>query len=78
MFRTSRTVIRGRAALTWMGEWRLPAPERHAARSARDVERQILRNDKRVAKLEAERNKRENPPYHPGSGAGVCDSPARR
>jgi hypothetical protein len=70
MFRTSRTARRGRAALTWMGEWRLSGPERHAARSARDGEREILRNEKRVAKLEAERNKSGNPPYHPGSGAG--------
>jgi len=70
MFRTSRTASRGRAALTWMGEWRLPGSERRAARSARDVERQILRNEKRMAKLEAERNKAGNPPYHPGAGAG--------
>src|SRR5829696_7363104 len=76
MFRTSRTASRGRAALTWMGEWRLPGSERRAARSARDVERQILRNEKRMAKLEAERNKAGNPPYHPGAGAGGCDSPA--
>jgi hypothetical protein len=53
-----------------MGEWRLPGSERHAARSAHDDERELLRNEKRVAKLEAERNKSGNPPYHPGSGAG--------
>ena len=70
MFRTSRTARRGRAALTWMGEWRLPASERRAARSTRDDEREMLRNEKRVAKLEAERNRSENPPYHPGAGAG--------
>ena len=70
MFRTSRTARRGRAALTWMGEWRLSGSERRAARSARDDEREILRNEKRVAKLEAERNKSGTPPYHPGSGAG--------
>jgi len=70
MFRTSRTARRGRAALTWMGEWRLPGSERRAARSARDDERQIIRNEKRVAKLEAERSKSGNPPYHPGAGAG--------
>ena len=70
MFRTSRTARRGRAALTWMGEWRLPGSERRAARSARDVERQILRNEKRMAKLEAERNKSGDLPYHPGAGAG--------
>ena len=70
MFRTSLTARRGRAALTWMGEWRLPGSERRAARSARADEREIARNEKRVAKLEAERNKSENPPYHPGAGAG--------
>ena len=70
MFRTSRTARRGRAALTWMGEWRLSGSERRAARSARDDERQILRNEKRVAKLEAERNKSGDAPYHPGAGAG--------
>ena len=70
MFRTSRTARRGRAALTWMGEWRLPGSERRAARSARDDEREILRNEKRVAKLEAERNKSGNPPYNPGAWGG--------
>ena len=71
MFRTSLTVRRGRAALTWMGEWRLPRSERRAARSARDDERQLLRNEKRVAKLEAERNKSGKPPYNPGAWGGV-------
>ena len=70
MFRTSLTARRGRAALTWMGEWRLPGSERRAARAARDDEREMLRNEKRVAKLEAERRRSENPPYHPGAGAG--------
>jgi hypothetical protein len=70
MFRTSRTASRGRAALTWMSEWRLSGSERRAARSARNFERQTLRNEKRMAKLEAERNKSGNPPYHPGAGAG--------
>ena len=71
MFRTSRTASRGRAALTWMGEWRLPADARHAARSTRNVERQKLRDEKRMAKLEAERNKAGNPPYNPGAWGGV-------
>jgi len=70
VFRTSLTARRGRAALRWMGEWRLPRSERRAARSARNDEREIVRNEKRVAKLEAERNKSGNPPYHPGAGAG--------
>lgn len=43
MFRTSRTARRGRAALTWMGEWKLPGPERRPARSERDAERQTRR-----------------------------------
>ena len=70
MFRTSLTARRGRTALRWMGEWRLPGAERRAARSARGDERELLRNEKRVAKLEAERHGSENPPYHPGAGAG--------
>jgi hypothetical protein len=70
MLRTSRTARRGRAALTWMGEWRLPGSERHAARSARAVKREILRNEQRVAKLEAERHKSGNPPYNPGAFGG--------
>ena len=41
MFRTSRTDRRGRATLTWLREWRLPGPERTAARSARAVKRQM-------------------------------------
>ena len=43
MFRTSRTARRGRATLTWVREWRLPGPERGAARSARAVEREMRR-----------------------------------
>ena len=35
MLRTTRTVRRGFAALAWLGEWRLPAPERRAARAER-------------------------------------------
>ena len=40
MFRTSRTARRGCAALTWMGEWRLPGPGRRAARSERQMRRE--------------------------------------
>ncbi len=62
MFRTSRTARRGRAALTWLGEWRLPGPERRAARAEREAERQMRRErdaneysgDARAAALEAE------------------------
>jgi hypothetical protein len=70
MFRTSRTARRGHAALTWMGEWRLPGSERHTARSARAVKREMLRNEQRVAKLEAERNRSGKPPYNPGAWGG--------
>ena len=65
MFRTSRTYRRGRAALTWMGEWRMSGPERRAARSARDAEQQMRRErdgtmygeTARRAAVEAERQR---------------------
>jgi hypothetical protein len=67
MFRTSRTAKRGRAALTWLGEWTLPGPERRAARSERDAERQMRRerdnqhsNERRAAALAAEARSQEN------------------
>ena len=67
MFRTSRMARRGRAVLTWLGEWRLPGPERHAARSARAAEQQMRRerdsqhrNEQRAAALAAEANRQEN------------------
>ena len=67
MFRTSRTARRGRAALTWMGEWRLPGLERRAARSERGAERQLHRerdNEEsaaiRAAALEAEARRDRN------------------
>jgi hypothetical protein len=67
MLRTSRTARRGRAALTWMGEWPLPGPERRAARSARAAERQMRlerdnehRNEQRAAARTAESNRQEN------------------
>jgi hypothetical protein len=67
MFRTSRTARRGRAALTWMSEWRLPGPERRAARSERDAERQMHRerdNEEsaamRAAALDAEARRDRN------------------
>src|SRR3954466_11772967 len=41
MFGTSWTARRARATLTWLREWRLPGPERAAARSARAVKRQM-------------------------------------
>ena len=40
MSRTSR-IARRHATLTWLREWRLPGPERAAARSARAVQRQM-------------------------------------
>ena len=61
MFRTSRTATRGRAALTWLGEWRLPGPERRAARSEHAAEREMRRErdneysaERRAAALDAE------------------------
>jgi hypothetical protein len=41
MLRTSRTYRRGVLALTWLGEWRLPPPERRAARAERETERRL-------------------------------------
>ena len=65
MVRTSRTYRRGVLALTWLGEWRLPPPERRAARSEREVERRLWleRDDtqhmpwRRQEALEAERRR---------------------
>jgi hypothetical protein len=65
MLRTTRTVRRGHAAITWLGEWRLPAPERRAARAERDtLKRLSLERDNvehtpwaRAAALEAERRR---------------------
>jgi hypothetical protein len=65
MFRTSRTARRGRATLTWLGEWRLSGPERRAARSERAAEQQMRRErdgtlygeTARRAAVEAERQR---------------------
>jgi hypothetical protein len=65
MLRTTRTVRRGRAALTRLGEWRLPAPERRAARAERaTLARLRLERDniehtpwRRAAALDAERHR---------------------
>ena len=64
MFRISRTARRGRATLTWLGEWRLPGAERRAARSARATEQQMRRerdnqdsNERRHAALLADRGR---------------------
>jgi hypothetical protein len=65
MLRTTRTARRGRAALIWLGEWRLPAPERGAARAERATLRALrLERDNtqhtpwaRAAELEAERRR---------------------
>jgi len=74
MFRTSRTARRGRAALRWMGEWKLPGPERRAARSEREAERQMRRErdsehtaERRAAALAAEADRQKNTIY-PGPG----------
>ena len=73
MFRTSRTARRGRAALTWLGEWRLPGPERRAARAERSAERQMrLERDnvhtaeRRAGALAAETSRQENKSGYPG------------
>jgi len=53
-----------------MGEWRLPLPERRAARSERAAERQMRLErdslhtaDRRAAALAAEVNRQEHKPY---------------
>lgn len=76
MFRTSRTARRGRAALTWMGEWKLPGPERRPARSERDAERQTRRergqpapHEQRAAELQAKRRRHESG-YNPWAPRG--------
>ena len=65
MFRTSRTARRGRAALTWLEEWRLPAPERRAARAERAV-------------LAALRLERDNTLYTPWARAAALEAERRR
>jgi hypothetical protein len=65
MFRTSRTYRRGRATLTWLGEWQLSGAERRAARSARAAEQRMRRErdgalyseTARRAAVEAERQR---------------------
>jgi hypothetical protein len=54
MFGTSWTARRARATMMWLREWRLPGPERAAARSARAVERQM-----RLERLRQYRNEQE-------------------
>jgi hypothetical protein len=73
MLRTTRTVRRGYAALTWLGEWRLPPPERRAARAERETLRRLsLERDniehtpwRRAAELEAERRRDYMPLWDP-------------
>jgi hypothetical protein len=65
MLRTTRTARRARTAKAWLGELRLPGPERRAARAEREAERQMrLERDgaqytasARAAALEAERQR---------------------
>ena len=65
MLRTTRTARRGRAAVTWLAEWRLSGPERRAARAERATLRMLsLQRDNiehtpwaRAAALEAERRR---------------------
>jgi hypothetical protein len=73
MLRTTRTARRGRAAATWLAEWRLPAPERRAARAERAALRLLaLERDnieytpwRRAAALEAERRRDYMPIWDP-------------
>ena len=67
MLRTGRIARRGRELLTWAGEWRLPPPERRAARAEREAERQMRRERDnehsatiRAAALEAESRRDRN------------------
>jgi hypothetical protein len=67
MLRTGRIARRGRALLTWTSEWRLPPPERRAARAEREAERQMRRErdneesaSMRAAALEAEARRDRN------------------
>jgi hypothetical protein len=65
MLRTTRTARRGRAALTWVGEWRLPAPERRAARAERET-------------LAALRRERDNTEHTPWARAAALEAERRR
>jgi hypothetical protein len=65
MFRTTRTARRGRAALIWLGEWKLPAPERRAARAER-------------ATLARIRLERDNTLYTPWARAAALEAERRR
>jgi hypothetical protein len=65
MLRTTRTARRGRAALIWMGEWRLPGPERRAARSEQ-------------ATLRALRLERDNTLHTPWARAAALEAERRR
>ena len=65
MLRTPRSARRGRAALSWIGEWRLPGPERGAARAER-------------ATLQALRLERDNTLYTPWARAAELEAERRR
>ena len=65
MLRTTRTARRGRVALTWVGEWRLPGPERRAARAER-------------ATLAALRLERDNTEHTPWARAAALEAERRR
>jgi hypothetical protein len=65
MIRTTRTARRARAALTWMGEWRLPGPERRAARAEQ-------------AALRALRLERDNTLHTPWARAAAHEAAPRR
>ena len=68
MFRTTRTARRGLAALTWLAEWRLPAPERRAARA----ERAALRDAVAGARQHASTRRGGGPRRSRRSGAATA------
>ena len=65
MLRTTRAARRGQVALTRLGELRLPADERRAARAERAVERQM-------------RLERDNTEYTPWARAAALEAERRR
>jgi hypothetical protein len=65
MLRTTRAARRGQAALEWLGEMRLPAGERRAARAER-------------AALKRLRLERDNTRYTPWARAAALEAERRR
>jgi hypothetical protein len=70
MSRTSR-IARRHAITTWLREWRLPGPERAAARSARATERQMRLERLRQYRAEQEAAELTRPGGPLRGGGGV-------